>query len=67
MLLNELKPETKLTKNEFYLTNDWEGLVKSVESKVAYEAPDWANESFEAFERWMLMSREECENDKVLL
>lgn len=67
MLLNELKPETNIQKVKSYLSNDLEGLVKSVESKVAYEAPNWANESFEAFDRWMLMSREECENDKVLL
>lgn len=62
--LNEFaKPE----KVQSYLTDDFEGLVKSVESKTAYKIPDWANESFEAFDRWMLMSREECKNDKVVL
>lgn len=53
--LNEFaKPE----KVQSYLTDDWEGLVKSVESPTV-DIPRWAMESDEAFVKWACMSREE--------
>lgn len=56
--MEDLNEFTKLEKDQSYLTDYWEVLIKSCESP-SVDIPKWAMESDEAFIKWACMSREE--------